>query len=86
MPRTLKPRDPPPVGLAIGKRCVHVHTRLGARRANGWEYHTEEREVRLLAIAGNWAMVRRSGAIPYCCMLKELRSDIQAAGQQVLHG
>ena len=38
-----------------------------------WHERAEDIPVRILAIAGNWAMVRRPGCMPFCVMVKELK-------------
>ncbi len=40
----------------IGKHVVHRPP-----------YKFEDRDVVLMAVCGNWSMVRRPGAIPYVC-------------------
>ena len=37
-----------------------------------WSYIVELRDVEVMAISGKYAMVRRKGALPYVCMVKEL--------------
>ena len=55
------------------QKAIHVCTMPVAFKDSEWVYKTEEREVRVMAIAEGYAMVRRKGAIPYVCKLKELR-------------
>jgi len=56
----------------VGKRVVHVCQSPIAFVRSRWTYSTERREVVLMAVVRQWAMVRRKGAVPYVCELKEL--------------
>jgi hypothetical protein len=55
------------------QKAIHVCTMPVAFKDGKVVYETEEREVRVMAIAEGYAMVRRKGAMPYVCNLKELR-------------
>lgn len=44
-----------------------------ARAARPWTHETEHRDVRVLAVVGIWAMVRRPGCAPYVCETKHLK-------------
>lgn len=39
---------------------------------NGWVYKTAQFEVRIMAVAEGYAMVRRKGAMPFICQEKDL--------------
>lgn len=39
----------------------------------GFTKRSERREVTVLAVAGEWSMVQRKGAMPYCCPTKQLK-------------
>ena len=41
-------------------------------RSHGFVTETEEFEVRIMAIAEGWAMVRRKGAMPFVARLEDL--------------
>ena len=61
--------------LKIGKRCIHrAKMPVSYRQATGWVYQTIDREVILMAVSGRYAMVRRSGCLPYVCNKKDLRA------------
>lgn len=38
-----------------------------------WSYREELRDVKVLAVSGAWAMVRRPRAVPYVAPIAELR-------------
>jgi hypothetical protein len=37
-----------------------------------WEYKINKFEVRVMAISGGYAMVRRKGCLPFVCNMKDL--------------
>ena len=39
---------------------------------NLWRWRGVAFPVQVMATSGNWAMVRRKGAMPFCVMVKEL--------------
>lgn len=62
---------PNPLAKLIGKKIVHQCP--GVK----WEGHhrtftLDAREVILMAVSGNYAMVRRKGAMPYVAPINEL--------------
>jgi hypothetical protein len=57
--------------LKLGK-AVHSKS-MPDKLINGkWVDKIDEREVRVMAVAEGYAMVRRKGAIPYVCPVKEI--------------
>lgn len=61
-----------PAGVKIGKPCIQKEVNPVAFTKGEWSYHTEHREVTVLAVVGAWAMVRRKGAMPFVCSVKDL--------------
>lgn len=58
-----------------GKSAHAIHLRESMRVSEGRvSYVIEPREVRVVAVGERWAMVRRPGAMPYVCPLKDLRN------------
>ena len=41
-----------------------------------WYYKTEEIEVRIMAMAEGWAIVRRKGSMPFVCKITDLRQEV----------
>lgn len=58
--------------LKIGSKVIHVAKQPVIFQGMEWSYKTERRLVKLMAISGNWAMVRRPHCVPYVVALKEL--------------
>lgn len=54
------------------KTAIHVVRRPVRITDKGWEYETERFEVRVMAVAEGYAMVRRKGCMPYVAPVKEL--------------
>lgn len=55
------------------KQKKMMHLKPGMDVLNGKIVKTiDPREVVLMAISGNWSMVRRPSCIPYTCPIKEL--------------
>lgn len=53
--------------------AIHV-CRIPVTMVKGkWVYEVDERPVEVMALASGFAMVRRKGAMPYVCELKEIR-------------
>jgi len=52
---------------------IHACTIYKKYDGHRWIQEIEERNVELMAKAGNYAMVRRKGAMPYVAPLKEIR-------------
>jgi hypothetical protein len=58
--------------MKVGKRAIH-HVRTPVSYSNRkWIYAEEDRHVVVLAISGQWAMVRRPRAMPYVARVSEL--------------
>lgn len=55
------------------QKAIHVHTSPENFKDGKLIYKTEEWEVRIMAIAEGYAMVRRLGCMPYICNIKELK-------------
>ena len=60
--------------------AVHVARHIESVYGHKAEWVEELRDVRVMAIAEGYAMVRRKGAIPYVCNVDELRKP-NASGQ-----
>lgn len=53
-----------------------------AFRNGAWEHETVEFEVRIMATAEGYAMVRRKGAMPFVCQEKELSDRSTIGGER----
>lgn len=61
--------------LKVGTKLTRVLTLPVAFKDGKWTYKTERFEVRLMAISGNYAMVRTTefrGVMPFVANVKEL--------------
>lgn len=58
----------------VGRQVLHNAAIYGR------PIRTEERKVTLMAMSGNYAMVRRKGAIPYVCDIDELLPNDEFRG------
>lgn len=56
----------------VGKHYTQTLTIPKTFKNERWIYETEKRDVILMAVSGKYAMVRRSGCMPYVCPLKDL--------------
>ena len=63
----------PSLDRYVGKRVIHRAKNLEQREGK-FVWVPERRVVFLMALAKNWAMVRRPGCAPYVCATKELRT------------
>lgn len=52
--------------------ATHIHIQPIRLTLGGWEYETQRRSVRVMAVAEGYAMVRLKGAMPYVCSIKEI--------------
>ena len=62
--------------------AVHVARHIESVYGHKAEWVEELRDVRVMAIAEGYAMVRRKGAIPYVCNVDELRKPNDQAQAQ----
>lgn len=61
------------IDSAIGKHVIHrAKTPKSYEPIGGWVYDVENRDVILLAVVGNYAMVKRPRCMPYVTTLDEL--------------
>lgn len=54
------------------KKAVHIVRLADGLVDDQWTYRVERRDVRVMAVAEGYAMVRRPTAMPYVARLKEL--------------
>jgi len=66
--------------MKLGKA---IHNKPMIRALDGkWDHHIDSREVRIMAIAEGFAMVRRKGCMPYVCAVKELEQPTPTPGSR----
>lgn len=56
----------------VGQHVVHRKISPCMKPGGGWGKESEDRDVVLLAISDEWAMVRRPKCAPYVCYASEL--------------
>lgn len=57
--------------MKLGK-AIYIHT-LPTIRDGKWVSVTDEFEVRIMAIAEGYALVRRKGCMPFACSVEDLK-------------
>lgn len=62
--------------------ALHTFQRPMGRENGKWVYETVEREVRVMARAEGYAMVRLKGAMPTVVPERELRVAVRSASTQ----
>jgi hypothetical protein len=54
------------------KKAIHVAVMPIRFDGKKWHYKTDRREVTVMCVSGNYAMVRRKGCYPYIAPIKEI--------------
>ena len=60
------------MNLRLNKTYIQTIRNPVSFKDRKWTYETERREVTLMAIVKNYAMVRRKSCMPYVVSVKEL--------------
>jgi hypothetical protein len=55
-----------------GDKAIRANTMPVKYKDGEWVYETTKYEVRIMAIAEGYAMIRRKGCLPSVCSIKEL--------------
>lgn len=53
-------------------KAIHKLKNPTKLTTHGWEYEIELRDVNVMVVSGNYAMVRRPNCLPYVASLKEV--------------
>lgn len=62
-----------PDGVTIGKPCIRrAKIPLAYNPRDGWTYDMQLWDVKVMAIAGGYAMARRPRSAPFVCRIDEL--------------
>ena len=61
--------------MRLGK-AIYVLCRPSSFHDGKWHYETQEIEVRIMAMAEGWAMVRTKRCVPFVCKITDLRQEV----------
>ena len=61
------------IEMAKFKTAIHKFVSPDKYDGKNWTYKTDLREVELMAVVDEYAMVRRKGCAPYICQVKEIK-------------
>lgn len=65
--------------------AVHVARHLRSVYGHPCEWEDERRDVRVMAVAEGYAMVRRPGAVPYVCHVQEIEQPNKELSRRGSH-